>query len=108
MKVAQVRQFALSLPQASEEPHFHYASFRVHGKIFATLPPEGDHLHVFVAEEERQAALAVDPGFLEKLHWGKKVVGLRVTLAKAKPKVVQRLLTQSWARKAPKALVGGH
>ena len=108
MKIAQVRRFALSLPEATEEPHFHYASFRVHGKIFATLPPEGEHLHVFVAEEERQVALALDSAFVEKLHWGKKVVGLRVALARAKPRVVERLLAQSWAHKAPRDLVGRH
>ena len=105
MKIDQVRRFALSLPEVTEAPHFHYASFRVRGKIFATLPPEGGHLHVFVAEEERQVALATQPAFVEKLHWGAKVVGLRVTLAKAKAKVVERLLAQAWARKAPRNLV---
>lgn len=104
MKIDQVRRFARSLPEVTEEPHFHYASFRVRGKIFATVPPEGGHLHVFVAEEERELALAVDPEFLEKLRWGERVVGLRVTLAKAKPSVVTRLLAQAWTRKAPKSI----
>ena len=57
---------------------------------------------------ERQVALATTPAFVEKLLWGKKVVGLRITLAKAKPKVVERLLAQSWARKAPRNLVARH
>lgn len=104
MKIAQVRRFALSLPEVTEEPHFHYSSFRIRGKIFATAPPEGDHLHVFVDEEAREVALAAESGFLAKLHWGKRVVGLRVSLAKAKPKVVTELLTQAWSCKAPKRL----
>ena len=104
MKLEQARHIALSLPEATEAPHFNYASFRVAGKIFSTAPPEGTHLHVFVDEPQREAALAVEPGFLEKLHWGKQVVGLRVTLAKAKPKFVESLLRQAWARKAPKRL----
>lgn len=45
----QARRFALSLPEATEEPHFDKASFRVRGRIFATVPPDGQHLHVFVA-----------------------------------------------------------
>jgi hypothetical protein len=106
MKIAQVRRFALSLPEATEEPHFNFASFRVRGRIFATVPPDGEHLHIFVGDDDRERALELDPEFLEKLHWGKRVVGVRATLAKAKPAVVTRLLTQAWSRKAPKALQG--
>ena len=105
MKIVQVRRFALSLPEVTEEPHFQYSSFRVRGKIFATAPPDGKHLHVFVADDEREIAMALDPKFLENLNWGGKVVGLRVALAKAKPKVVTKLLAQAWSRKAPKRLL---
>lgn len=104
MKIEQARRFALSLPDVTEEPHFRYSSFRVRGRIFATVPPEGDHLHVFVGDEEREIALEVHPEFVEKLHWGAKVVGVRVSLAKAKPKVVTELLAQAWTRKALKKL----
>ena len=45
-----MRAFALSLPATTEEPHFDMSSFRVRGKIFATVPPDGEHLHVFVDE----------------------------------------------------------
>ncbi len=104
IKPAAVRQLALALPEATEAPHFQYASFRVGGKIFATLPPEGEHLHVFVADDERDLALALAPECVEKLLWGGKVVGLRVTFARASPALVKRLLAQAWARKAPKRL----
>ena len=108
MKLQQVRRFAMSLPAVTEEPHFTYTSFRVGGKIFATVPPEGEHLHVFVADEEREIALAMEPAFLEKLFWGKRVVGVRVSLAKAKPRVVNKLLMLAWTRKASKHLVSRH
>jgi hypothetical protein len=104
MKIAAVRSHALSLPETAEAPHFNYASFRVRGKIFATVPPEEEHVHLFVAEEVREQALALYPEFLEKLTWGAKVVGLRATLTKAKPAVIKELLGQAWANKAPKAL----
>ena len=68
------------------------------------MPPDGKSLHVFVSEDEREIALALEPKFLEKLEWGRKVVGLRVLLAAAKPKVVTKLLAQAWSRKAPKSL----
>jgi hypothetical protein len=105
MKIAQVRRFALSLPDAAEAPHFDYASFRVHGKIFATVPPGDAIVHVFVDEETRETALALEPDCLEKLFWGARACGLRVHLAKAKPRLVEGLLTQAWRHKAPRKLV---
>ncbi len=104
MKIAQVRSYAMSLPETTEEPHFRYASFRVKGKIFVTVPPEETHIHVFVTDDEREMALTLYPEFTEKLLWGDKVVGVRVALAKAKPDVVKQLVRQAWLRKAPKRL----
>jgi hypothetical protein len=107
MKLEQVRRIAMSLPSVTEEPHFQYTSFRIAGKIFATAPPDGEHLHVFIDEEQRQLALALDPEPLAILTWGKRVVGLRVTLSKAKSPLVRQLLQQSWSRKAPKKATVG-
>ncbi len=104
MNLAQIRRFTLSLPETTEEPHFHYTSFRVRGRIFATALQEGQHVHVFVGDDEREAALAMYPAFVEKLFWGKKVAGIRVALATAKPAAVKALLRQAWSRKAPKRL----
>ena len=103
----EVRRIALSLPSVTEAPHFKYTSFRVSDKIFATAPPEGRYLHVFVDEERRQHALALEPGALEALTWGRRVVGLRVDLTKAGPALVETLLRQAWFGKAPKLLVTG-
>jgi hypothetical protein len=68
-----VRQFALALPGAIEEPHFDMASFRVRGKIFVTAPPDEMHLHVFLDEADVGAYLAEDPAAFEPLLWGRKV-----------------------------------
>ena len=48
MKPALIRKYALPLPETTEEPHFQYASFRVRGKIFMTVPPGERYIHVFV------------------------------------------------------------
>jgi hypothetical protein len=102
---AAVRRIALSLPEVTEAPHHEYASFRIRGRIFATLPPDGAYLHVFVADDEREPALALNPGFVESLRWGGHVVGVRILLAEAKPNVVRELLANAWLRKAPRRLV---
>lgn len=104
MNIAQLRKYALSLPETAEQPHFNYSSFRVRGKIFVTVPPDEEHIHVFVAEQQREIALALHPEFVEKLLWGGKVVGLRVALVKAKAAVVEQWVNQAWAGKAPKSL----
>jgi predicted DNA-binding protein (MmcQ/YjbR family) len=57
MNASQARRFALSLPGSTEAPHFEYPSFRVRGKLFATVPPDGRHLHVFVDEHEARASV---------------------------------------------------
>ena len=100
--LARARAVALALPEATEAPHFQRSSFRVRGKIFATA--EAEFLHVFVGEEARAQALALHPGFIEKLPWGAKIVGLRIHLPAASERVVAGLLEQAWREKAPKAL----
>ncbi len=105
MTLDQARRIAVALPSVTEEPHHAYTSFRVAGRIFATAPPDGAHLHVFVDEEERSRAMALAPESCEILTWGRKVVGVRVVLSKATSAIVETLLTQSWSRKAPKKLL---
>ena len=104
MKIDAVRRFALSLPETREESHFDLASFRVKGKIFATVPPGDTHLHVFAGDDARELMARAQPSAYETLMWGKRAAGLRVTLAAAKAKDVQKLLRSAWLRKAPKRL----
>ena len=100
-----VRTMARVLPEATEAPHFDMLSFRVGGKIFATMPKDGLHLHIFVDEAEREPLVATYPDVFEKLWWGKKVVGLRVNLLHAEVAAVATLLKSAWSRKAPKRLL---
>lgn len=107
MNLDDVRALALTLPETCESPHFDYASFRVVGKIFLTAPPDGAHLHCFVDEPTRELALAALPDCCEALHWGKRVVGLRVLLADAPGDEVESWIRAAWAHKAPKRLLRG-
>jgi hypothetical protein len=102
VKLNAVRAAALALPETTEEPHHNFGSFRVRGKIFVTIPPDNEHIHVFVNEQDRELTLAVHPDFTEKLLWGGKVVGIRVALARAKPAVVKAMVLQAYKHKAVK------
>jgi hypothetical protein len=95
VKISSVRAHALSLEAVTEAPHHEYSSFRVRGKIFVTVPPAEDVIHVFVGEEDRERALALHPNFIEKLLWGGKVVGLRIALAAAIPGAVKALVSKA-------------
>ena len=105
LRPSDVRRLALALPEATEAPHHEMTSFRVAGKIFATMPPTGDRVHIFVGPDEVAASCAEFPGVVEELWWGKKLSGCRVMLAEATRPVVRELLAESWRRKAPAKLV---
>lgn len=101
--LAVVRQFALALPGTTEEPHHNFGSFRVRGKIFVTIPPGGETLHVFLADVDRDLALSMDPEFLVPVHWGSKVLGVRVALPLARKSAVLTLIQRAHAYKSAPA-----
>jgi hypothetical protein len=98
------RQLALALPEATEQDHHGMASFRVRGKIFATVP-DATHLRVMVDEIEIRAAVAQNPNACQEFHWGKRLAAVVVDLPRADPEVVEELLTDAWILKAPQKLV---
>jgi hypothetical protein len=104
VSVAVVRRLALELPESTEAPHHDMTSFRVAGKIFATIPPDGRRLHVFLPDDEVAAYLAEFPTAVEELWWGKRLRGCRVVLRQADRALVRELLAESWRHKAPKGL----
>ena len=80
-------------------------SFRVRGKIFATVPDDS-HLRVMVDEMGIRAAVAEHPDACQGFYWGKRLACVVVVLGHAKPELVSELLTEAWVRKAPKGLAG--
>src|ERR1700744_4424034 len=92
MRIDTVRTYAMSLADVTEPPPHEYSSFRVRGRIFVTVPPKEDAIHVFVGEEDRDRALAMTPEWAEKLLWGGKARGLRIALAAAPAAAVTALV----------------
>lgn len=97
------RRFALSLPEAHEEPHFERASFRVGKKIFATLVRDGSEAMVKlpVAEEAEEWIASRPELFLSYGTWTTRNGALGVRLAKAPAKLVQGLVLEAWRAIAP-------
>jgi hypothetical protein len=94
----------MALPEATEEDHHDITSFRVRGKIFATLPDD-THLRVMVDETEIRAAVAENPEACEEFYWGKRLACVVVDLKLARLPLVRDLLTDAWIGKAPAKLV---
>ena len=107
MKLDEVRKVALALPDTTEEPHHNFGSFRVRGKIFVTIPPGGELLHIFLPEQQRELALAMDPEFLEPVHWGSKILGVRANLSLARKATVLSLVRRAYAFKSEQASAAG-
>jgi hypothetical protein len=100
---ADARHIALALPETTEQPHFDMPSFRVRGKIFATLP-DPEHLHAMLSEEDIHAAVGENPGVCEEKWWGKRLAAVRVALPAADRALLTELLTDAWRNKAPRTL----
>jgi hypothetical protein len=100
----QARRLALSLPEAVEQDHHGRPSFRVGGKIFATLWDE-EHMNVMLDKGGILTSVHEDPQTYEEVWWGKKLAAVRVTLERVKSKALAELLTEAWELRAPKRLL---
>jgi hypothetical protein len=106
VSVTHARKLALALPEAVEQDHHGRPSFRVGGKIFATLWDD-DHMNVMVDEGGILTAVQDDPETCEEVWWGKRLAAVRVNLRRADPELLADLLRDAWERKAPKRLHPG-
>jgi hypothetical protein len=101
------RRLALSLPEAEERDHWGRPSFRVRGRIFATLWPEELRGVVKVSREEMVALAEADPATFTAKPWGPSS-WLSITLSNAEPGELGELLVEAWRGVAPKRTVAAY
>lgn len=89
------RQLALALPDAVEQDHHGFPSFRVAGRIFATLPSP-DRLRAMLGEHGIRSAAANWPDSCREFYWGKRLACLEIDLSRADETLVRDFLTQAW------------
>jgi hypothetical protein len=94
----EARRLALSLPDAVEQDHHGRPSFRVSGRIFATLWDE-DHVNVMLDEPGILTAVQSHPNVCAEVWWGKRLAAVRVTLSATDPGLLTDLLTDAHERK---------
>jgi hypothetical protein len=101
--MADVRAIALALPEALEADHHGMASFRVRGKIFATVP-DGQHVRIMLDENGIRSTVAEEPLVCQEFYWGKKLACVVVAVKPATTVLLRELLTDAWLLKAPVSL----
>ena len=101
--VDEARALALSLPEAVEQDHHGRPSFRVGGKIFATLWSE-ERMNVMLDEGGILTAVERAPNVCEAVWWGKRLAAVGVTLAQVEAWLLRELVEDAWEGKAPRRL----
>jgi hypothetical protein len=101
----QARNQALALPGAVEQDHHGRPSFRIGGRIFATLSDD-DSMNVMVDEPGILTAVQSDPYACAEVWWGKRRAAVRVSLGAAEPELLRNLLEDAWERKGGRPSAG--
>jgi hypothetical protein len=94
----EARRLALSLPEAVEQDHHGRPSFRVAGRIFATLW-DAEHMNVMLDEAGILTAVQRHPEICAEVRWGKRLAAVRVTLTDADPSLLGDLLMDAYEGK---------
>ena len=95
----EARALALALPGAVEQDHHGRPSFRVNGKIFATLWDE-EHINVMLDEGGILMAIQEHPDACSEVMWGKRLAAVRVHLPAAGRELLEPMLTEAWELRA--------
>jgi hypothetical protein len=93
------RRLALALPDAVERDHHGRPSFRVAGRIFATLWDE-HRMNVMLDEPGIHTAVEALPEVCEEVWWGKRLAAVGVDLRRVQGEQLADLLRDAWEHKA--------
>lgn len=101
-----MRQFALSMPEAIEKQHFGEPDFRVHDKIFAGLKANGERAWLKLGKQKQAQLVAEQPKVFTPAEgaWGRSG-WTYVVLSQVQPSVLRSLVEEAWRTIAPHTLV---
>ena len=96
------QKLSLSFPNTTEEPHFHKTSFRIKGKIFATLEKETGIACIMLSPKDQSVYCLIDPTVVYPVpnKWGLKG-STYVVLKKVKKKILFEMLISAYCKVAP-------
>ncbi|WP_200420296.1 MmcQ/YjbR family DNA-binding protein [Streptomyces sp. Y2F8-2] len=104
-----VRRIALSLPDSTEKIAWSMPTFRVAGKMFATLPEDESSMAVRCPKEERDELVLAEPGKFWVADHEAQFAWIRVRLAVLEDESeLHDILADSWRQAAPPRLLDLH
>ncbi|MFJ8357595.1 MmcQ/YjbR family DNA-binding protein [Streptomyces sp. NPDC093984] len=104
-----VRRIALSLPDSTEKIAWSMPTFRVAGKMFATLPEDESSMAVRCPKEERDELVLAEPAKFWVADHEAQFAWIRVRLAVLEDESELRdILADSWRQAAPPRLLDLH
>lgn len=105
MTAEKVRKLALSFEGSEELPHFERASFRVKGRIFATLDTKNDRACLMLTPADQSVFIKFNIAIIYPVPnaWGKQGATY-VELKKVPAGIFKDALTCAYRSKAPKGL----
>ncbi|GGN23309.1 MmcQ/YjbR family DNA-binding protein [Streptomyces fuscichromogenes] len=104
-----VRRVALSLPDTGEKIAWNMPTFRVAGKMFATLPEDETSIAVRCPKEERDELVLAEPGKFWVADHEAQFAWVRVRLAALEGEGELRdILADSWRQAAPPRLLDSY
>ena len=100
-----IRRIALSFPEAVEADHHGMPSFRVGGKIFATIHIAPPRMMAKLDIEDQHNLTQAHPGLVEPVpgSWGRKGSTF-LWYAQADEALVRLMLDLAWRGRAPRRL----
>ncbi len=99
-----LQEFALALPEASEEPHFEKISFRVRKKIFVTFSRENGRATVKLTEMDQSIFCAANKSIYPVPNkWGKQGWTI-VEVQAVGPALLKAVVETAYCQVAPKKL----
>ncbi|MCX4834147.1 MmcQ/YjbR family DNA-binding protein [Streptomyces sp. NBC_00006] len=104
-----VRTVALSLPDTTEKVAWSMPTFRVAGKMFATVPEDETSIAVRCPKEERDELVLAEPDKFWIADHEASFAWVRVRLAVLEdPAELRDILADSWRQAAPTRLLDAH
>lgn len=105
VNIQKVKTLALQFPETVEAPHFEKTSFRVGGKIFATLNTRDQRATVKLSEKDQDLFCLMKGGVIYPVanKWGKQGWTI-VELPKVTASVLKEVLKTAYCTVAPRRL----